>query len=86
MARRRREQANAGLRAKAAAHEAYRAAIRTGQDLRLAQPSDVTAYGARLMNARRPKPGRQIVRVSPIQDNGVRNQPTPARTCGASGG
>ena len=48
MDRRQKETTGGGAVARAAAYGAYGAAIRSGQDVRLVQPSDVEAYGARL--------------------------------------
>lgn len=47
--RRRREVESFGREAETAAHNAYREAIRVGQNLRLSQPVDLMAYGAGLL-------------------------------------
>jgi len=53
MDRRRREVGPLGRRAEGAAHEAYRRAIRTGQDLQLSAPSEVLRHGAELLRTRK---------------------------------
>jgi hypothetical protein len=49
MERQRRKAERLGRRAEAVAHEAYREAIRAGQDLKLKSPGDVIRHGSRLI-------------------------------------
>ena len=55
MARRAREVASFGGAAEAAAYEAVKKAIRTGQDYRLMTPGEVMSYGAGLVRHPQPK-------------------------------
>jgi hypothetical protein len=74
--RRRREQANAGAKARGAAHQAYGVAIRSGHDLKLTRPADVTAHGALLLAAHQATPARQ---PKPTPHPLAQAKPQPAR-------
>lgn len=92
MERRRRQVAGYGRQAEAAAQEAWNAATRAGQELKLARPSDVMAFGANLLQhdqappspkrptsasaAQRPVIGPRPVAVRPPQPSSATQRPS----------
>jgi hypothetical protein len=85
--RRRRELEDFGREAEAAAYEAYRKAIRAGENLQLSTPGQVMAYGARLLRGAKPQPasGSGTVLPKSREPDGVRpatSQPPAVRPTG----
>ena len=81
MARRRREVENFGREAEEAAYAAVGRAIRAGQNLRLSRPSEVMAYGANLVGAKRPQSTGKP-RSVPARPTGLDNSPTAKAVVG----
>lgn len=78
MERRRREVAGYGRQAEAAAQDAWNAATRAGQDLRLARPSDVMAFGASLLQHDQARPSPRLpAPASAAQRGAVGPRPRP---------
>lgn len=77
--RRTRETARFGSEAEAAAHEAYRKAIRAGEDLRLSSPGEVMRHGAKLL---REEAARAAAKVSNVSEQTRRQADKVLRRAG----
>lgn len=65
MKRRAKEVAQLGWEAEAAAHEAYKKAIQTGQDLKLSSPGEVMRHGAKLLQEKADRATAAVSNAAP---------------------